>query len=89
MTARQISALVAPAIFLISCGDSTPPAPKEQKPVSVQEATPAPPAPPAPSMTPTVWSEVKLHEVIREKNPGWEWSVSARSGWSGSGDRSR
>ncbi|MDF1826027.1 MAG: leucine-rich repeat domain-containing protein [Verrucomicrobiales bacterium] len=58
--------LFAVILSFVSCD-------KVEEPVPVEEDTPAPEVKaPEPVVTkPTYWSEVKLHEVIREANPGY------------------
>ncbi|MCG8601617.1 MAG: hypothetical protein MI807_15855 [Verrucomicrobiales bacterium] len=57
------------AFLAVSCSESTPTsepeAPGDEVAAPVEQKKEAPPA------KPTFWSEVKLHEVIREANPGY------------------
>ena len=69
MTLRQFPFLFICALYLSSCGE--PPVTEQKVAPGMQVRPVTEPASGAVPATPQVWSEVKLHEAIRAKNPGY------------------
>jgi len=71
MTLRTLICLFFVSLFGVSCSEKSQPAESPEKGKEEAVSPPVPEVAPAPAQIPQVWSEVKLHEVIRSKNPGY------------------
>ncbi|MEQ1839287.1 MAG: hypothetical protein ABL994_02660 [Verrucomicrobiales bacterium] len=71
MLIRTMVCLILVSLVAVSCGEKNQPVENHGKKVDEEKAVNVPVIAPTPPQTPQVWSEVKLHEVIRSKNPGY------------------
>lgn len=71
MTSRILICLVIVSFCGSSCGEKSRPGEGLEKEGHEQKAEIAPEIVPGPPPVPQIWSEVKLHETIRSKNPGY------------------